>query len=634
MEQPTTHFLDMIEGPKDIKVLSMEQLRLLAKEIRAKILGTVAKNGGHLASPLGAVELTLALHYVFNAPADKIIFDVGNQGYAHKLITGRAKRFHSLRQYKGISGFLKREESEYDVFNAGHSSTSIGAGLGIAKARDLLRQRYKVISVIGDGAMTAGMAFEALNQAGDLKTDLIVILNDNSFSISPNVGALKHYLNKLVTHPGYKAKRQKILSFLSHFGANAAKKAAKIEESLHAISGPGLLFRELGFRYFGPIDGHNIEKMIRLFNNIKDMRVPILMHVRTQKGRGFNLAENNAEKYHGAKPFDLATGEAFKPSVHQHMTYTEAFSNALVKLAKDDARIVAITAAMAPGTGLDKFQKEFPERFFDVGIAEQHAVTFAGGLAVGGLKPVVAIYSTFLQRAYDQIIHDVCLMNLPVVFAIDRAGLVGEDGATHHGVFDISYLRAIPNLTIMSPANENEVGKMLATALDNDGPVALRYPRSTGMGVGVENPLEPVAVAKAEVLREGKDVLIIGFGPIVNTALEAAIELAEKKISCCIVNARFAKPLDEETLISLAKKCKKVLTVEENSVKGGFGSAVLELLRENNLNIPVTMLGIPDKFVDHGSQKELYKMIGLDKGGIVKMAESLAKKSYKILSAQ
>ena len=626
MDAPKTNFLEMVNSPKDLRVLNVPQLHLLAKEIRHKILTTVAKNGGHVASPLGAVDLTLALHYAFDAPRDKIIWDVGNQGYAHKLITGRAGKFHTLRQHKGISGFLKREESEYDVFNAGHSSTSIGAGIGIAKARDLLGELHKVVAVIGDGAMTAGMAFEALNHAGSLKSDLIVVLNDNNMSISPNVGALKEYLNKMVTHPGYKTTRKKILSSLAGFSRRAAERVSSWEQSLQAKTGPGILFKELGYRYFGPLDGHDIGAMIRLFNNIKDMKGPILVHIRTIKGKGYLPAEQFAEKFHGAKPFDLETGEAFSKSDKPvHMTYTEAFSSALLKLAKDDSRIVAITAAMAPGTGLDKFRKEYPDRFFDVGIAEQHAVTFAGGLAVGGLKPVVAIYSTFLQRAFDQVVHDVCLQNLPVVFAVDRAGLVGEDGATHHGAFDISYLRTIPNLTIMSPANENEMGKMVKTAFFHNGPVAIRYPKDQGIGAGVQNPLEDITIGKAEILRDGKDVAIIGIGPIINEGVAAADELQKKGISCMVINARFAKPLDEEVILDAAKRTKNMITVEENSLAGGFGSSVNEVLQRHGVKANLRTIGLPDKFIDQGTKKELNEMFGLSREGIKKAVLGMVK---------
>jgi 1-deoxy-D-xylulose-5-phosphate synthase len=609
----------MIKSPADLKVLTSSQRKMLAREIRYTILSTVAATGGHLASPLGVVELTIALHTAFDAPSDKIIFDVGNQGYAHKLLTGRVEKFSTLRQLNGLSGFLKRSESEYDVFDAGHSSTSISAGIGIAKARDLLGESYSVIPVIGDGAMTAGLAFEGLNHAGYLKSNMIVILNDNNMSISPNVGALKGYLNKMVTHPSYTRTRSKILRFLSGFSDSAASGAAELERSLHSVTGPGMLFKELGYRYFGPVDGHDMDAMIRLFKNIKELDGPILIHIRTKKGLGYKPAFSDAEKFHGAKPFDLVTGEAFSGStVSDAMTYSGAMVETLISLAKDDERICAITAAMGPGTGLNAFQKAYPDRFFDVGIAEQHAATFAGGLAVAGMKPLVGLYSTFLQRAYDSVLHDCCLMNLPVVFAIDRAGLTGEDGATHHGAYDVSFLRSIPNLTLMSPKDEDETARMLKTAFDLNSPCVIRYPKGSGTGVGITAPLVALEVGKAEVVREGKDVLIIAFGPIVQDALKAAESVA-KKVSCCVVNARFAKPLDEALIVKLARKCKRVVTVEENALAGGFGSAVLEVLQLHGVVVPVRMIGIGDEFVDHGTKKQLNSMHGIDVDGIKKV---------------
>lgn len=619
MEGINTNFLDMIESPKDLKLLNSSQLNLLAGEIRHKIITTVAKTGGHLASSLGAVELTIALHYVFNCPSDKIVWDVGHQSYAHKLITGRSKRFYTLRQYKGISGFPKIKESEYDAFGTGHSSTAISAALGIAKARDIKKENFKVIAVVGDGALTGGMAFEGLNQAGHLKSDLIVVLNDNKMSIAPNVGALSAYLGKMVTHPMYKQTRKKVEKFLKRWSKKAAERAFALEDTIRAMSGPGLLFKEMGFRYFGPVDGHDVGSLIRLFNNIKDVKGPVLIHLITRKGKGYAYAEEEVTKFHGISQFDIESGKRIK--LGEHITYTNAFSNALIKLGKEDSRIVGITAAMAPGTGLDKFAKEFPNRFFDVGIAEQHAVTFAAGLAISGFRPVVAIYSTFLQRAYDQIVHDVCLQKLPVVFAVDRAGIVGEDGATHQGCFDLSYLRNIPNMKIMVPKDENELGHMLKTALELDCPVAIRYPRGSGVGIGIENPLEVMEV-KAEILKEGKDVLVLGIGPIVYEALEAANEL-KKKISVCVVNSRFVKPLDEKRIIGLAKKIKKVVTIEENTINGGFGSAVLELLEKENIKADVRRIGIPDKFIEHGSQEQLRKDVGLTKSNIIKVIKEL-----------
>jgi len=613
MESVNTHFLDMIESPKDLKVLNSFQLKLLASEIRHKIVTTVAKTGGHLAPSLGVVELTIALHHVFNCPRDKIVWDVGHQSYAHKILTGRVKRFNTLRQYKGISGFPRIKESRYDSFGTGHSSTAISAALGIAKARDMKKEKNKVIAVVGDGALTGGMAFEGLNQAGHLKSNLIVVLNDNKMSISPNVGALSSYLRKMVTHPKYKITKKKVEKILKRWSKKAAERAFALEDTIRAMSGPGLLFKEMGFRYFGPVNGHDVESLVRLFNNIKDVKGPVLVHLITRKGKGYAYAEEEVTKFHGIGRFNVENGE--KVSGGGHISYTSAFSNALIKLGKEDRRIIGITAAMAPGTGLDKFAREFPDRFFDVGIAEQHAVTFASGLASQGFKPVVAIYSTFLQRAYDQIVHDVCLQELPVVFAVDRAGIVGEDGATHNGVFDLSFLRNIPNLTIMAPKDENELGHMLKTALDLNGPVAIRYPRGGGVGVEVKNPFEDLKIGRAEVLKEGKDVLVLGVGPLVYDALDAAKEL---KKSVCVVNCRFVKPLDEKKILELVKKIKKVVTVEENTIEGGFGSAVLELLERKGVKADVKRIGIPDRFIEHGDQEQLRKDIGLSKDNIMK----------------
>jgi len=616
-----THLLDMIESPKDLKILNSQQLKLLATEIRHKIITTVAKTGGHLAPSLGVVELTIALHHIFNCPQDKIIWDVGHQSYTHKILTGRSKKFHTLRQYKGISGFPKIKESEYDAFGTGHSSTAISAALGIAKARDLNNQDYKVIAVVGDGALTGGMAFEGLNQAGHLKSNLIVVLNDNKMSIAPNVGALSQYLTKTITHPKYKQTRKKVEKFIKKWSKKAAERALALEDTIRAMSGPGLLFKEMGFKYFGPVNGHDIDSLIQLFNNIKDIKGPILIHLITRKGKGYAYAEDEVTKFHGISQFNVENGE--KITQGTHITYTDAFSNALIKLAKVNPKIIGITAAMAAGTGLDKFAREFPDRFFDVGIAEQHAVTFAAGLAKGGFKPVVAIYSTFLQRAYDQIIHDVCLQNLPVIFAIDRAGLVGEDGPTHHGTLDLSYLRTIPNLNIIAPKDENELGHMLRTAIDMEKPVAIRYPRGSGIGIGIENPLETIQIPKAEIMKQGKDILIIAIGPIVYQALQAAKDLEKKNLSVCVVNARSIKPLDEKTIINLAKKIKKIITIEENTTEGGFGSAILELLEKNNIKAKVKRIAIPDRFIEHGPQQQLRKDIGLTKNNIIKAIKEL-----------
>ncbi|MBU0980149.1 MAG: 1-deoxy-D-xylulose-5-phosphate synthase [Nanoarchaeota archaeon] len=604
--------LDTIQSPQDLKLLGEKQMRALAGEIRQEIISTVSKTGGHLAPSLGVVELTIALHHVFDSPKDKIIWDVGHQSYTHKLLTGRKDRFHTIRQYKGLSGFPAMQESEHDAFGTGHSSTSISAALGMAKARDLKGERHSVIAVIGDGALTGGLAFEGLNNAGHLKTDIIIILNDNGMSISKNVGAWSNYLHRMVTIPHYANVREKINRIKNlPLGKQAANLILGFEKTARALFSPGMLFRQLGFNYYGPINGHNIGSMVHALDNIKRLKGPILLHVRTKKGKGYRFAEKDKTRFHGISKFNVGNGNAIK--CDGPISYTDAFSQMLLRLAERDKRIVAITAAMAPGTGLDRFARQFPSRFFDVGIAEQHAVTFAAGMAAQGFRPVVAIYSTFLQRAYDQIIHDVCLQNLPVVFAIDRAGLVGDDGATHHGSFDLAFLRTVPNLVIMAPKDENELGRMMKTALNHNGPVAIRYPRGCGEGRKVYEEPKPVKIGKAKVLRKGRKTAVICIGPCVTMALEAAEEL---DADCTIINARFAKPLDRKRILDAVKGAKKVLTIEENSLQGGFGSAILELLQENNIKIPVERIGIPDEFIEHGPQGILRKKIGLEKENI------------------
>ncbi len=618
----SSHFLDMVDSPKDLRVLSKVQLKLLAGEIRQKIINTVANTGGHLASSLGVVELTIALHYVFNSPEDKIVWDVGHQSYAHKLITGRNKRFHTLRQYKGLSGFPKREESIHDAFNTGHSSTAISAALGIAKARDLKKDNHKVIAVVGDGALTGGMAFEGLNQAGHLKSDLIVVLNDNEMSISKNVGALSLYLTKMITNPRYHKIRKKVESAIKRWvSSKAAERAIGLEDTLRALSNPGMLFKEMGFKYFGTIDGHDLDKLIGALHNIKQIKGPVLLHVLTKKGKGYKFAEEDRARFHGIGAFNVENGRNESSKV----SYTDVFSDAMVGLGRENDKLIAITAAMRLGTGLLDFSKEFPERFFDVGIAEQHAVTFAAGLAANGFKPVVAVYSTFLQRAYDQIIHDVCLQKLPVVFAVDRGGLVGEDGATHHGCFDLSYLRHIPNMVVMSPKDENELRHMLKTAVSYNGPVAVRYPRGAISGVKLDEKLKKLEIGKGEVLKKGKDAVIFGINKYVYEALKAAKELEKEGINVCVVNSRFIKPLDEKLIAGLCRKIKKVVTIEENALQGGFGSAVLELLEKNNIKADVRRIGIPDRFIEHGPVEVLREKIGLTKENIVKVVKGMLK---------
>ena len=618
--------LDTVNSPKDIKDLKLEKLNQLAGEIRKKIVETVAKTGGHLAPSLGVVELTIALHRVFDAPRDKIIWDVGHQAYAHKLLTGRASRFHTLRQQDGISGFPKRSESPYDVLDTGHSSTSISAALGMAMAMDMKGDKGKVIAVIGDGSMTAGLAFEALNNAGHLRRDLIVILNDNEMSISPNVGALSSFLSRKLTGRLATRLKKEMESFLkrSDLGENIWAVLKKSEDSLKSLLTPGMLFEALQFEYVGPIPGHHLDTLIETLKNVKNIPGPVLVHVLTKKGKGYGPAERHPDLFHGLGPFDIATGKPVASSSPKPPTFTQIFSQTLIRLAKDDPRIVAITAAMPAGTGLDAFQKTLPDRFFDVGIAEQHAVTYAAGLALEGLRPVVAIYSTFLQRAYDQIIHDVCLQNLPVVFAVDRGGLVGDDGPTHHGAFDLSFLRIIPNMLLMSPKDENELQHMLFTALNHNGPVAIRYPRGYGMGASLDWQLKNLPIGKGNLEREGKDIAIIAIGPHVYTAMDAAQELELSGIKAMVINARFAKPIDRDLVVKAAKDTGRIITVEENALIGGFGTGCVECIMDEGLyNVSIRRIGLPDRFIEHGSQDSLRKGIGLDVQTIIKVAKDL-----------
>src|SRR4030043_159574 len=615
-----TRILDQIQAPYDVKKLDFKELERLCGEIREEIISTVSKNGGHLASNRGVVELTIALHYVFDLPRDKLIWDVGHQSYTHKILTGRRDRFQTLRQYKGISGFPKRDESPYDAFDSGHSGNSISSALGMAEARRLKGEGGKVIAVIGDGSMTAGLAFEGLNQAGHIDQDLIVILNDNEMSISRNVGALSSYLNRLMTGQFVNRFRDDMRAFLETLpgsGKGVLRFAKQAEETLKGLLLPGLLFEELGMKYIGPIDGHRLDYLIETFQNVKKLRGPILVHVITKKGKGYPPAEKNPAQYHSVPPFHIETGEPKEVSFGNPPTYTQVFGETLCQLAKKNKQLIAITAAMQSGTGLERFAKEFPDRFYDIGIAEQHAVTFAAGLALEGMKPVVAIYSTFLQRAYDQILQDVCLQNLPVVFALDRGGIVGEDGPTHHGLFDFSYLRHIPNLIAMVPKDENEFQHMIKTAIEYPGPVAFRYPRGRGVGGGRDVSLQSIDIGKGEVLREGGDILIIAIGTTVYPSLRAAQRLEEVGIQAAVINSRFLKPLDANLLCDWAKKTGKVLTVEENVLQGGFGSAVLEFFQERGLlSTQVKRLGIPDIFVEHGPQALLREKYGIDENGI------------------
>ena len=619
-----TKLLDQIHFSFDVKKLDLEELGELCREIREVILSTVSKNGGHLASNLGVVELTVALHYIFDLPRDKLVWDVGHQSYAHKLLTGRRERFQTLRQYGGISGFPKREESPFDTFDSGHSGTSISAALGMAEALRKKGEEGKVIAIIGDGSMTAGLAFEGLNQAGHIKRDLIVVLNDNEMSISRNVGALSSYLNRLMTGEFVNRVRDDIMAFLETLpgiGKSVSRFAKQAEESLKGLLMPGLLFEELGLKYIGPIDGHRLDYLTDTFQNIRRLKGPILVHVVTQKGKGYPPAEKNPARFHSVTPFDRETGSARSSSSEGVPTYTEVFGKTLCQLARKDERIIAITAAMQSGTGLELFLKEFPKRFYDIGIAEQHAVTFAAGLALEGMKPVVAIYSTFLQRAYDQVLQDLCLQNLPVVLALDRGGIVGEDGPTHQGLFDFSFLRHIPNLIVMAPKDENEFQHMIRTAVECASPIAFRYPRGKGVGVPMDDTIQTVGIGKGEVLREGEDILILSIGSTVYPSLRAADRLEEAGIHATVINGRFLKPLDEDLFCQWAKRTGRVLTVEENVLQGGFGSAVLELFQERDLfSVRVKRLGIPDLFLEHGPQSFLRKKYGIDEAGVAEAA--------------
>ncbi len=618
--------LDTIKTSKDIKQLSRDELKILAQQIRERIIKVVSKNGGHLASSLGAVELTLAIHYVFDLPQDTLIWDVGHQSYAHKILTGRNDTFDTLRQYNGLSGFSKMKESPYDGFTVGHASTSISAGLGVCYAKYLNKDDSNVISVIGDGSLTAGLAYEGLNQTGDLKKNLIVILNDNEMSISPNVGALSSLLSRTFSAKYLQNMKNRVGAFfksLPRIGDDIYKILKRSEESFKTFITPGMLFEAFNFDYFGPIDGHNFDHLIEILNNIKNHHDPILLHVITKKGKGYEPAEKNPVYFHGVGSFTIDTGKANKKS-NGVPSYTQVFGSQMVKLAKNNDKIIAVTAAMPEGTGLIEFSKIYPDRFFDVGIAEQHAVTFAAGLATKGLKPVVAIYSTFLQRAFDQILHDVCIECLPVVFAIDRGGVVGEDGPTHHGLFDYSYLRCMPNMIIMAPKDENELAGMLVTAVDHDGPVALRYPRGIGTGVKIEDNPKPLVIGKAQVIEEGEDLLIIAIGKSVCEAAKASIVLKNKSINTTIINARFVKPLDAALIIKYASKIKKIITVEEHVLDGGFGSAVLEMLVDNGVtDINLKRIGIKDRFVEHGPQDILKHDYKIDSQAIINTALKL-----------
>jgi 1-deoxy-D-xylulose-5-phosphate synthase len=616
-----------ISNPKDLKKLDRNQLPELAAELRQMIVDVVSQKGGHLASSLGTVELTIALHYIFDSPQDKIVWDVGHQTYTHKLLTERKDRFPTLRQYQGLSGFTRMSESPYDAFTTGHSSTSISAGLGMACAKRIKGSHSKVISIIGDGALTAGMAYEGLNQAGDIHKDLIVILNDNDMSIAPNVGALSSFLSRAFSKKYMRRVRSELGDFLKSLpkiGDDVYQLAKRSEESFKAFITPGMLFEAFNFDYFGPIDGHNLDHLIDMLNNVKCLSEPVLLHISTQKGKGYSPAEKNPVYFHGVGCFEVDSGNCIKNKC-AFPSYTEVFGETLTQLAEKDTRIVAVTAAMPEGTGLCKFSNTYPDRFFDVGIAEQHGVTFAAGMASEGLKPVVAIYSTFLQRAYDQILHDICIESLPVAFALDRGGIVGEDGPTHHGLFDFSYLRSLPNMVVMAPKDENELRRMVKTSVEYDkGPIAFRYPRGTGEGVQQDKEVSTIAIGKAEKLSDGDDILLLAIGRTVNDALTARFMLAEDGIYATVVNCRFVKPLDVDLISALAQHIPRIITIEENVRQGGFGSAVLEALSDEGLtDLSIKRIGIPDTFVEHGSQKILRDKYGITADEIVRQAKEL-----------
>ena len=611
-------FLEKINTLKDLRDLTVSELGLLADEIRPYITNVVSRTGGHLSSNLGVVELTIALHYVFNTPEDKIIWDVGHQCYTHKILTGRREQFETLRQEGGISGFPSRKESVFDVFDTGHASNSISVAVGLAEAKKKSHSDNKVLAVIGDGSLTGGMAFEALNHAGHLKSEIIVVLNDNEMSISKNIGALSSHLNKIMTGEFVSNVREEIKSRIKNLpgvGDKVYKVVRHVEEAIKGLVTPGMLFEALGFTYVGPVDGHNLNHLIDNLKNIKRLRGPVLIHVITKKGRGYDHAEDDPARFHGISTFEVTTGNCTGTGA---CTYTDVFGDTIIELARKDERIVAITAAMGLGTGLDRFSSLFPDRFYDIGIAEQHGVTFAAAFALGGYRPFIAIYSTFLQRAYDQVVLDVCLQNLPVVFAVDRSGIVGQDGPTHHGAFDISYFRHMPNMIVMSPKDENELRHMLYSAYLSEKPAVVRYPRGEAYGVIMDKTLKEIPIGTWERLKDGMDIAIVACGNTVYPALSAAMELEGEGIHCSVINGRFVKPMDREMLLSLAQEVPKILTVEENVLIGGFGSGVMEMLSEEGITVPVKRLGIPDVFLPHGSQGSLRKSIGIDKEGIKK----------------
>ena len=612
--------LDKVNVPADIRALPIPELKVLCADVRDYLIEVVSQTGGHLGAGLGSVELAVALHYAFNTPQDKLVWDVGHQAYPHKILTGRKDRMRTIRQLGGLSGFLKRGESEFDTFGAGHASTAISAALGMVAARELSGEKYRVVAVVGDGSMTGGMVYEGMNNAGIMKKNLIVVLNDNNMSIAPNVWALSNYFTELISAPSYNQLKKNVYELTNKFdvwGDRLRRVAARVQEGIKVVVTPGMLFEALGFRYFGPVNGHNVAQLVRIFNQVKDLNGPIFVHVTTQKGKGYAPAEQDVQRLHGVNPFDKTTGQSPRKS-ETVPSYTKVFGNAIVQLARENPKLVAVTAAMPDGTGLDFLQKEIPSRFYDVGIAEQHGVTFAAGLATQGAIPVVAIYSTFLQRGFDQLIHDVALQHLHVVFALDRGGLVGADGPTHHGVFDLSYLRLIPGMVVMAPKDESELRDMLYTAVEyRGGPIALRYPRGNGVGVPLKEDFDLLPLGRGETIRSGNDVALLGIGTIVNAASAASELLAARGVSAEVVSMRFVKPLDEDILGDIASRFSRVVTLEDNTVLGGFGSAVTEFFSGREGNIPhVLRIGIPDCFVQHGTQQELYASLEMDAAGI------------------
>lgn len=627
-EEEKYKVLSHVNYPGDIKNLDVPQLKILCSDIREYLIDTISEIGGHFGGGLGAVELTVAIHKVFNTPKDLVVWDTGHQAYPHKILTGRKEALKRIRKFNGISGFLKRSESEYDTFGAGHASTSISAALGMAFARNINKGDNKIIAVIGDGAMTGGMAYEAMNNSGILKSNIIVVLNDNNMSIAPNVWQISNYFTEMIAHPDYNKFKGQIWDLtgkLDQFGDRLRKIAIRLENGIKAVVTPGMLFEALGFRYFGPVNGHNLHQLIKIFEQVKNLNGPILVHAITQKGKGYEPAEGDKQKLHASNPFDKLTGKAYKKA-DGPPSYTKIFGNALKEIVTDNPSVVGITGAMPDGTGLDILQKSFPGNYIDVGIAEEHAVTFAAGLATQGVIPVVAVYSTFLQRAFDQIIHDVGIQKLHVVFVLDRAGLVGADGPTHHGTFDLTYLRLVPGMVIMAPKDESELRDMLFTAVYyKEGPIAIRYPRGSALGVKIKSGFDTIEIGRAEHLENGGDVALLAVGSMVNYSIKAAKLLAEDGIHSEIINMRFIKPLDTDLLDDISKRHNKIVTLEESSLVGGFGSGVLEYFNEKNYKNDILRIGLPDRFINHGSQSELHNLLEIDPAGIAKKVKAFCK---------